>query len=47
MLLGSKWIWKNKIDADGIDIRNKSRLVAKGYGQVEGIDFEECINVFG
>ncbi|GJV45265.1 retrovirus-related pol polyprotein from transposon TNT 1-94, partial [Tanacetum coccineum] len=36
-----KWIWKNKIDAENTVIRNKSRLVAKGYGQEERIDFEE------
>ncbi|GJU99785.1 integrase, catalytic region, zinc finger, CCHC-type containing protein [Tanacetum coccineum] len=36
-----KWIWKNKTDAKNTVIRNKSRLVAKGYGQEEGIDFEE------
>ncbi|GKE35191.1 retrovirus-related pol polyprotein from transposon TNT 1-94 [Tanacetum coccineum] len=36
-----KWIWKNKTDAENIVIQNKSRLVAKGYGQEEGIDFEE------
>ncbi|GJX21330.1 retrovirus-related pol polyprotein from transposon TNT 1-94 [Tanacetum coccineum] len=36
-----KWLWKNKTDAENTVIRNKSRLVAKGYGQEEGIDFEE------
>ncbi|GKA58198.1 retrovirus-related pol polyprotein from transposon TNT 1-94 [Tanacetum coccineum] len=36
-----KWIWKNKTDAENTVIQNKSRLVAKGYGQEEGIDFEE------
>ncbi|GJR28891.1 retrovirus-related pol polyprotein from transposon TNT 1-94 [Tanacetum coccineum] len=36
-----KWIWKNKTDAENTVIRNKSRLVAKGYSQQEGIDFEE------
>ncbi|GKA88264.1 retrovirus-related pol polyprotein from transposon TNT 1-94 [Tanacetum coccineum] len=36
-----KWIWKNKIDAENKVIRNKSCLVAKGYGQEEEIDFEE------
>ncbi|GJX33351.1 retrovirus-related pol polyprotein from transposon TNT 1-94 [Tanacetum coccineum] len=36
-----KWIWKNKTDAENTVIRNKSRLVAKGYNQEEGIDFEE------
>ncbi|GKC09972.1 retrovirus-related pol polyprotein from transposon TNT 1-94 [Tanacetum coccineum] len=36
-----KWIWKNKTDAENIVIQNKSRLVTKGYGQEEGINFEE------
>ncbi|GJZ28217.1 retrovirus-related pol polyprotein from transposon TNT 1-94 [Tanacetum coccineum] len=36
-----KWLWKNKKDEDQIVIRNKVRLVAKGYAQEEGIDFEE------
>ncbi|GKA36606.1 retrovirus-related pol polyprotein from transposon TNT 1-94 [Tanacetum coccineum] len=36
-----KWLWKNKSDAENIVIRNKSRLVAKGYKQEEDIDFEE------
>ncbi|GJW69886.1 retrovirus-related pol polyprotein from transposon TNT 1-94 [Tanacetum coccineum] len=35
------WIWKKKTDAENTVIRNKSRLVAKGYGQEEGIDFEK------
>ncbi|GJV48940.1 retrovirus-related pol polyprotein from transposon TNT 1-94 [Tanacetum coccineum] len=34
-------IWRNKFDAEGTVIRNKYRLVAKGYRQEEGIDFEE------
>nr|GEU68047.1 retrovirus-related Pol polyprotein from transposon TNT 1-94 [Tanacetum cinerariifolium] len=36
-----KWLWKNKIDAENTVIRNKHRLVAKGYRQQEGIDFEK------
>ncbi|GJT13343.1 retrovirus-related pol polyprotein from transposon TNT 1-94 [Tanacetum coccineum] len=36
-----KWLWKNKKDEDNNVIRNKSRLVAKGYRHEEGIDFEE------
>nr|GEV51148.1 retrovirus-related Pol polyprotein from transposon TNT 1-94 [Tanacetum cinerariifolium] len=36
-----KWIWKNKTDVKNTVIQNKSRLVAKGYRQNEGIDFEE------
>nr|GEW84069.1 hypothetical protein [Tanacetum cinerariifolium] len=40
-VINMKWIWKNKRDEDNTVIRNKSRLVAKGYAQKEGIDFEE------
>ncbi|GJR54236.1 retrovirus-related pol polyprotein from transposon TNT 1-94 [Tanacetum coccineum] len=40
-IIAVKWIWKNKTDAENMVIRNKSRLVSKGYGQEEGIDFEE------
>nr|GEZ55378.1 ribonuclease H [Tanacetum cinerariifolium] len=36
-----KWLWKNKRDEENIVIRNKSRLVAKGYAQKEGVGFEE------
>nr|GEU95342.1 Gag-Pol polyprotein [Tanacetum cinerariifolium] len=36
-----KWLWKNKKDEDQTVIRNEARLVAKGYAQEEGIDFEE------
>ncbi|GKE16794.1 retrovirus-related pol polyprotein from transposon TNT 1-94 [Tanacetum coccineum] len=36
-----KWLWKNKCDAENIMVRNKTRLMAKGYMQGEGIDFEE------
>ncbi|GJT34087.1 retrovirus-related pol polyprotein from transposon TNT 1-94 [Tanacetum coccineum] len=40
-IIDVKWLWKNKSDADNIVIQNKSRLIAKGYKQEEGIDFEE------
>nr|GEV98417.1 retrovirus-related Pol polyprotein from transposon TNT 1-94 [Tanacetum cinerariifolium] len=36
-----KWIFKNKHDEEQTVIRNKSRLVVKGYRQEKGIDFEE------
>nr|GEV58579.1 retrovirus-related Pol polyprotein from transposon TNT 1-94 [Tanacetum cinerariifolium] len=36
-----KWLWKTKKDKDQTVIRNKVRLVTKGYAQEEGIDFEE------
>ncbi|GKC81872.1 retrovirus-related pol polyprotein from transposon TNT 1-94, partial [Tanacetum coccineum] len=37
----SSTLWKNKKDEDYTVIRNKGRLVAKGYAQEEGVDFEE------
>ncbi|GJR01366.1 retrovirus-related pol polyprotein from transposon TNT 1-94 [Tanacetum coccineum] len=40
-IIALKWIWKNKCDAKTIVVRNKTRLVAKGYKQEEDIDFEE------
>ncbi|GJT48836.1 retrovirus-related pol polyprotein from transposon TNT 1-94 [Tanacetum coccineum] len=40
-VIALKWLWKNKCDAENIVVRNKSRLVANGYKQEEGIDFEE------
>ncbi|GJX89046.1 putative ribonuclease H-like domain-containing protein [Tanacetum coccineum] len=40
-VINLKWIWKNKRDEENTIIRNKSRLIAKGYAQKEGIDFEE------
>jgi len=40
-VVGTKWVFKNKLDESGNVIRNKARLVAKGYNQIEGIDFDE------
>nr|GEX66979.1 hypothetical protein [Tanacetum cinerariifolium] len=40
-VINVKWLWKNKCDEENTVIRNKSRLVAKGYAQKEGVDFEE------
>ncbi|XP_059623189.1 uncharacterized protein LOC132266352 [Cornus florida] len=40
-IIGTKWIFKNKLDEHGLVMRNKARLVAQGYTQVEGIDFDE------
>ncbi|GJV79799.1 putative ribonuclease H-like domain-containing protein [Tanacetum coccineum] len=39
--IGTKWIFRNKKDERGIVTRNKARLVAQGYTQEEGIDYDE------
>ena len=40
-VIGTNRIFKNKTNEDGEVVRNKSRLVAQAYTQVEGIDFDE------
>jgi hypothetical protein len=40
-VVGTKWVFHNKQDEHGVVTRNKARLVAKCYSQVEGLDFDE------
>ncbi|GJV20960.1 retrovirus-related pol polyprotein from transposon TNT 1-94 [Tanacetum coccineum] len=40
-IIGTKWVFKNELDENGIVSRNKARLVAQGYNQQEGIDYDE------
>nr|GFD00467.1 retrovirus-related Pol polyprotein from transposon TNT 1-94 [Tanacetum cinerariifolium] len=40
-VINLKLLWKNKRDEENTVIRNKSRLVAKGYAQKEGVDFAQ------
>ncbi|GKC49420.1 retrovirus-related pol polyprotein from transposon TNT 1-94, partial [Tanacetum coccineum] len=40
-IIGSRWVFWNKRDETGIVIKNKARLVAQGYNQQEGIDYDE------
>ncbi|GJZ09790.1 putative ribonuclease H-like domain-containing protein [Tanacetum coccineum] len=42
--IGFKWGFRNKKDDRGIVIRNKARLVAQGYTQEEGIDYDEVFS---
>nr|GEX79483.1 retrovirus-related Pol polyprotein from transposon TNT 1-94 [Tanacetum cinerariifolium] len=41
MIITLKWIYKVKLDELECVLKNKARLVARGYHQEEGIDFEE------
>nr|GEY66671.1 Gag-Pol polyprotein [Tanacetum cinerariifolium] len=40
-IINMKWLWKKKRDEENTVIRIKYRLVAKGYAQKEGVDFDE------
>jgi hypothetical protein len=40
----TKWVFCNKQDEHGVITRNKERLVAKDYSQVEGLDFDEIFS---
>ncbi|GKA60180.1 retrovirus-related pol polyprotein from transposon TNT 1-94 [Tanacetum coccineum] len=45
MVITLKWIYKVKLDELGGILKNKARLVARGYRQEEGIDFEESFSL--
>nr|KAJ0202404.1 hypothetical protein LSAT_V11C600314680 [Lactuca sativa] len=40
-ITGTRWVYRNKVDKDGIITRNKARLVAQGFTQIESIDYGE------
>ena len=40
-VIGTKWVFKNKMNEKGKVVRNKTKIVCKGYSQQEGIDYEE------
>nr|GEX04785.1 retrovirus-related Pol polyprotein from transposon TNT 1-94 [Tanacetum cinerariifolium] len=37
----TEWVFRNKLDKNGVVSRNKARLVVQGYNQQEGIDYDE------
>ncbi|GJW11755.1 retrovirus-related pol polyprotein from transposon TNT 1-94, partial [Tanacetum coccineum] len=40
-IIGTKWVFRNKLDENGVVSQNKGRLIAQGYNQQEGIDYDE------
>ncbi|GJW38749.1 retrovirus-related pol polyprotein from transposon TNT 1-94 [Tanacetum coccineum] len=40
-IIGTKWVYRNKFEENGFVSKNKARLVAQGYNQQEGIDYDE------
>ncbi|GKD18812.1 putative ribonuclease H-like domain-containing protein [Tanacetum coccineum] len=44
--ISTKWVYRNKKDERGIVVKNKARLVAQGYKQEEGIDYDEVLALF-
>ena len=43
-VIGTKWIFMNRLDETGNITINKAQLVVQGYTQVEGIDFDETFS---
>nr|GEW88972.1 retrovirus-related Pol polyprotein from transposon TNT 1-94 [Tanacetum cinerariifolium] len=40
-IIGTKWVFRDKLDENGVVSQNKARLVAQGFNQQEGIDYDE------
>jgi hypothetical protein len=44
-VIGTNWVYRNKLNKYGPIRRNKARFVCKGYARVEGVDFEETFSL--
>ncbi|GJZ77190.1 retrovirus-related pol polyprotein from transposon TNT 1-94 [Tanacetum coccineum] len=40
-IIGTIWVYRNKLDENGVVSKNKARLVTQGYNQQEGVDYDE------
>jgi hypothetical protein len=43
-VIGTKWVFRNKQDEHSVVTRNKARLVAQGFTQIEGLDFGKLMH---